>query len=105
MKTPTSKKTSKRPSEADSSFLEEIKRLKAEKEKSKKAENEKTETENTQKTEKVENEEKTEEKKLTPAERLAKLREEMEKKRLESISNGKSKLDKTDMKLLFSQKW
>ena len=108
LKTPTSKKTSKRPSEADSSFLEEIKRLKAEKEKSKKSVNEKSETEKVEskKTEKVEeNGQKSEEKKLTPAERLAKLREEMEKKRLESISNGKSKLDKTDMKLLFSQKW
>merc|ERR1739838_349809 len=74
----TSKSKSKRPS-TDNNFLEEIKRLEAEKEK--------------------------EEKKLTPAERLAKLKEEMDRKRLESISSGKSELDKTDMKLLFSQKW
>ena len=83
--------------------------MKAEKEKSKKSENEKSETEKSQRSEKIEkveeNGQNSEEKKLTPAVRLAKLREEMEKKRLESISNGKSKLDKTDMKLLFSQKW
>ena len=36
---------------------------------------------------------------------MAKLKEEMERKRLESISSGKSELDKTDLKLLFSQKW
>lgn len=68
--------------------MEEIKRLKKEKEK-----------------EKIEAEKEKEEKKLTPAERLAKLKEEMDRKRLESISSGKSELDKTDMKLLFSQKW
>ena len=75
--------------------MEEIKRLKKEKEQ------EKVEAEK----EKIKAEKEKEGKKLTPAERLAKLKEEMERKRLESISSGKSELDKTDMKLLFSQKW
>ena len=47
-------------------------------------------------------------KKLSPAERLAKLRAEKEaedKKRLDSIATDKSQLDRADMKLLFSTRW
>ena len=78
--------------EADSGFLDELKRLKKEKDEQKENE-EKRKKEETQQN-------------LTPAERLAKIREEMELKRLESISSGEKKdLDKADLRLLFSQKW
>ena len=46
--------------------------------------------------------------KLTPRERLARLRAEKEaedKKRLDALADGKNSFDKVDMKLLFSQKW
>ena len=46
--------------------------------------------------------------KLTPRERLARLRAEKEaedKKRLDAMADGKNSFDKVDMKLLFSQKW
>ena len=81
------KKQKRKTNELDNDFLAEIKRLKEEKVKKK------------------EESKKSPEKELTPAERLAKLKEEMERKRLESISSGKSNLDKKDISLLFSQKW
>ena len=46
--------------------------------------------------------------KLTPRERLARLRAEKEaedKKKLDAMANGKNSFDREDMKLLFSQKW
>ena len=104
-------------------FLKEIKRKKVEKEQNKsqkdpqnkpdKAAREQvpkdpecSKTSNGNNTEKLN--EKVNEKKLTPAERLAKLRaakEEAERERLDSIANNKNSLDKIDMKLVFSTRW